>query len=276
MKTFQEESLVHLMDMHCHVDLYSDPPAIIQECENLGIRTIAVTTTPKAWPQNCAWTKDSKFVKPALGLHPQVISERADEIVIFEKYISEARYIGEIGLDASPAFKDSMPMQIKIFQRILKLCAEAGGKVLSIHAVRTVKETLELLERHFPKERGVAIFHWFSGTLSQAKKAIEQGCYFSINGRMLSSENQLKIISNIPINRILIETDGPFVKINGEPIRPIHAGNINLQLSRHLRLTEEKLKEHLNCNLKQLLNESLVSITDTTTKDLLDPQGTSS
>ncbi|WP_418027536.1 TatD family hydrolase [Paenibacillus sp. JJ1722] len=63
-----------------------------------------------------------------------------------------------------------------------------------------------------------AIFHWYSGSLSLLKKIVEAGYYFSINPAMIQSSNGCKIIEKIPRDRLLTETDGPFVKIEGKVI----------------------------------------------------------
>ncbi len=64
---------IPLVDYHCHLDLYPDFEKLIAECEKKEIYTLTVTTTPRAWPKNLALTKNLKFVRPALGLHPQLV-----------------------------------------------------------------------------------------------------------------------------------------------------------------------------------------------------------
>jgi TatD DNase family protein len=92
------------VDFHCHLDLYPDHIALIDECDREEIATLTVTTTPKAWGKNRSWAKHAKHVRVALGLHPQVVADRADEVTLFERLLCEARYVGEVGLDAGPKF----------------------------------------------------------------------------------------------------------------------------------------------------------------------------
>jgi TatD DNase family protein len=94
------------------------------------VATLAVTTTPKAWQRNCELALNSSFVRVGLGLHPQLVSEREDEVVLLERYLSSARYVGEIGLDAGPRFYHSFEAQERVFSRILQACAEQGTKYL--------------------------------------------------------------------------------------------------------------------------------------------------
>ncbi len=96
--------------------------------------------------------------------------------------------------------------------------AREEEKIPSIHSVRAVKPVLDLLEQHFPRNRGTAVLHWFSGSVSQARRATALGCYFSVNERMLASLNGKRILHEIPDDRLLTETDGPFVERDGQPI----------------------------------------------------------
>ncbi|WP_292442361.1 TatD family hydrolase [Mesorhizobium sp.] len=118
------------VDFQCHVDLCKDHVALIAECDRERVMTLAVTTTPKAWPRNRELAAKSAHVRIALGLHPQLVAERENELPIFERYLSDARYVGEIGLDAGPRFYR------RVFERILRACAEQGGKILTVHSVR--------------------------------------------------------------------------------------------------------------------------------------------
>ena len=69
-----------LFDTHCHVDLYPDPVGLVREAERRGIYTIAVTNTPSVFPATAAIVKGCRYVRPALGLHPQLAAERRGEL----------------------------------------------------------------------------------------------------------------------------------------------------------------------------------------------------
>jgi TatD DNase family protein len=75
-----------LVDFHCHLDLFPDPVSAISDAEAAGIYTLTVTTTPRAWPRNHDLTHKTRYVRAALGLHPQLIAEHSAEIEIWEKY----------------------------------------------------------------------------------------------------------------------------------------------------------------------------------------------
>ena len=206
------------VDFHTHLDLYPDLSAAIAACDRQRTATLTVTTTPKAFVRNRELADVSEFVRVGLGLHPQLVAERSEEIALFEKLLPQSRYVGEVGLDAGPRHYRSLELQKSIFERILRLCACEGGKILSIHSVRAAKLVLDLLEKNLPSHRGTVVLHWFSGNVSEARRGIALGCYFSVNERMLASLNGRRILCEIPEGRLLTETDGPFVKRGGKPI----------------------------------------------------------
>ncbi|MFN0011726.1 MAG: Qat anti-phage system TatD family nuclease QatD [Phycisphaerales bacterium] len=243
-----------LIDFHCHIDLYPDPPAVIAECDQQRICTLAVTTTPKAWPQNRQWTMRSHFVRPALGIHPQLVGERASEISVFEQHLPEARFIGEVGLDASPRYVSSLVLQEEVFIRVLQACAAHGGKVISIHSVRSAGRVLKLLERHLPPGRGKTVLHWFSGSTSEAKRAVALGCFFSINAQMFRTRGT-EIVAVIPADRLLTETDGPFTAEGDAPARPIHVQSALTVLATSRQWSLELARRQLRSNLRDLVGE---------------------
>ena len=190
------------VDFHCHLDLYPDHAQLIAECDREGVATLAVTTTPKAWSRNREMVAGTNHVRVALGLHPQLVSERERELGLFEKLLPEAKYVGEIGLDAGPRFYKSFEAQERVFERILRMCAEQGNKVLTIHSVRTVSKILQHLEKSLPIDRGQVVLHWFTGSAAEARRAIERGCFFSINSEMLKSAKQRDLVELLPADRL--------------------------------------------------------------------------
>lgn len=207
-------------DLHCHVDLYPDPTAIIETCERQQIFTLAVTTTPRAWRKNQRWTEKSDYVYAALGLHPELAGDRHREIVLLEQYMQESRIIGEIGLDGSPRHSRSWSAQMDVFVRSLKCAQCLGGRVVSIHSRGAATEVVKCLEEHTTPDRVLPILHWFSGPIGTGHRAVSLGGYFSINGRMLDHEKGLALVRSLPEDRLLTETDGPFTSMgdrNSEP-----------------------------------------------------------
>ena len=207
-------------DFHCHVDLFPDPAALIAECDRHRIVTLAVTTTPKAWTQNRRWMANSRFVLPALGLHPELAGERHGEIALLEELMEDTPFVGEIGLDGSPQHRQTWNVQKQVFTRALQTAQRLGGRALSIHSRRAAREVLACLGATTTSERVLPILHWFSDSVSIAKMAAEQGCYFSINHRMLAADSATALIRNLPSDRLLTETDAPFTEIDGRKAEP--------------------------------------------------------
>jgi TatD DNase family protein len=248
-----------LVDFHCHLDLYPDPPAAISECERLGIYTLAVTTTPKAWPHNQKMAQGTRYVRVALGLHPQLVAERGNELALWEEYLPQARYVGEVGLDAGPRFYRSLDQQKFVFKRVLQLCARAGGKILTVHSVRAVGAVLNMIETNLPPARGCVVLHWFTGSHAEARRAIELGCYFSINSAMLQKERNRELFAGLPIERLLTETDGPFTQFEGRPSKPSDISTTVSELARVRDSKPSEIATAIRMNLRELLSKQETS-----------------
>lgn len=248
------QSAPRWVDFHCHVDLYEDHAAVIAECDRERVATLAVTTTPKAWPRNRELAARSAHVRIALGLHPQLVADRENELPLFERYLPDARYVGEIGLDAGPRFYRSFPAQERVFERVLSACAEQGGKILTVHSIRTTSKVLNHIERSLPQDRGRVVLHWFTGTAAEAKRAVALGCYFSINAEMLRSPKHRNLVGSLPLDRLVTETDGPFVERDGRPLRPRDVRHTVGELAMVRNLSLESTEGAILQNLRRLVS----------------------
>lgn len=241
------------VDFHCHLDLYPNHEAAIARAEAARIYTLSVTTTPRAWPRNHELTRDTRYVRAALGLHPQLVAERFDELPLWERYLPETRYVGEVGLDAGPRFYKLLEAQRQVFRTVLEKCAEAGGKILSVHSVRSVPAVLDMIERHLPRDRGIVVLHWFTGSKSEARRAAALGCYFSVNAELVRSDRGRALVADMPTDRILTETDGPFTKIDGHPAEPSDMHVTNDVIARVLNVPSHEFARTVQVNLQALL-----------------------
>lgn len=242
-----------LVDFHCHLDLYPDHRAAVQEAEEAGVFTLAVTTTPRAWPRNHELAQATRHVRAALGIHPQLVGERPSELALWDAYLTETRYIGEVGLDAGPRFFKSFDLQKQVFEHVLRRCAEAGNKVISVHSVRAAKSVLDHIEAYLPPSQGKIVLHWFTGTKVEAKRAIEMGCYFSVNAAMFSNERHISMISALPLERLLTETDGPFTQTGERPSKPSDVLVVVEALGRLHGLSSLDVMANIKANLRGLL-----------------------
>ncbi len=219
-----------MIDFHCHLDLYPDHESVIEQCDSAGIYVLSMTTTPKAWAKSNSLVKGRKKIRTALGLHPELAHERLEELSLFDYLINETKYVGEIGLDGSTNQKQHAAAQIHVFEHILKTSSVAGGKILSVHSRRAVDDVLKMLGQ-FP-DAGIPVLHWFTGTKHQLEKAIKQGCWFSVGPAMLKSKKGRELVSLMPRNKILPETDGPFVRVKGKETTPLDSSLVISDLSK--------------------------------------------
>ena len=242
---------MELYDLHCHIDLMPSMVGFACEAAKASIGILAVTTTPKAYEKEVTALRRFENIKVGLGLHPQLVSERYFELTLVEKFMSTADYIGEIGLDFNSQFYSSKEKQVDVFETIIKWCSQNGGKVISIHSIRSDKTVLDVLEKCGCAEINSCILHWFSGSQKQLRRAAEMGCYFSVNGASLKSVNGQKLIKNIPPENLLVETDAPFTN----DIR-------NIQ-----RLKTELIE--IETSLTALFGKNILDIIHTNSKTLL-------
>lgn len=194
----------HLYDTHFHLDLQTSPKASIQEIEEHGIYTIAVTNLPDLFSKESGEIA-SKYIRFALGFHPELVHEYKGQIPLMWDLLSSTRYIGEVGLDfVDITHKDE---QIAFFSELVERC-RYDNKIITIHSRKAVRQVLDIIGTNF---RFKPILHWFTGNKTELVDAVERGCYISINLAMLKTKKFQSLLSLIPEERILLETDSPFV-----------------------------------------------------------------
>ena len=241
-----------MMDLHCHVDLYPDHDEILSDIKNSGYYVLSVTTVPSAFKGTVALTESLTNCRTALGLHPQLAHRRLNELSLFDSLCADTRYIGEVGLDGSKGYAEHIETQQLVFKHILNKCCEFDDKILTIHSLNAVDEVLELLSM-YPKS-GTPILHWFLATKKQVSNAVELGCYFSVGPAMINSGRAKKIISWLPQNRVLLETDGPFAKTGGKPALPSDVVLVIRFLSELWGRTIEQVQDELKLTLKKIVS----------------------
>ncbi len=244
-----------MIDLHCHIDLYPDPAEVLAESVRRQCYVLlAVTTTPLAWNGNKLIINDAPQVQIGLGLHPELVSQRASEIDKFCELIDKAKFIGEIGLDGSRRLRPSLPLQKDVFRTILKSVANNGGRVMSIHSRGAATETLDELSRHVGSS--TPVLHWFSGTQRELQRAVEMGCWFSVGPAMLKGEKGRKLVERMPANRVLTETDGPFTRNGKEPFYPWDVIQAEADLGQIWRLDVSEARQRLRDSLRVLMENN--------------------
>ena len=234
-----------LFDMHCHLDRMANADEVAREAAANDMALFCTTVTPAD-----ALAARSRFgtppnVRVGVGLHPWWVTDgRCGEIEIEQaaQLAAASRFIGEVGLDFGSRHAANAQRQLDALEAIARACAghPVEGRVLSIHAVRSAGESLDVLERHGLTASAHCIFHWFSGTSDQLARALDAGCLFSISERMLATRRGREYARQIPLDRLLLETDLP-----EQLDKPCSADQIEASLMRtlhelaHIRGTDE-------------------------------------
>ena len=195
----------YIYDTHYHLDLQKDRFSAIREIEEKQIYTIAVTSLPDLYRREISEVS-SKYIRLALGFHPELVHEYKNQIPLMWDLLPSARYIGEVGLDFTD--KAHQKEQTDFFSELVERCRFDRNKIFTIHSRKAVGKVLEILGDNY---RFKAILHWFTGSKRELSEAVEKGCYFSINSAMVKSNRFLEMLPLIPSNRLLLETDSPFI-----------------------------------------------------------------
>lgn len=241
-----------LFDAHCHLDLMAHPDAVADEATALGLGLFDCGVDPRDFASAHGRTRRLPTVIKGIGLHPWWLADGRcgpAEVNLLCEVAAQERYIGEVGLDFSARFAGSEPLQIQALNRLCDALVQhpLTGRVISIHAVRSAGAVLDVLESHgllIPNPDSPAIiFHWFSGTSNELARARNANCYFSVNERMLATKRGREYARQIPLDRLLLETDAP-AEANTETSAR--------SLIRSLTWTSERIASLKNCAAKHI------------------------
>jgi len=246
-----------MIDFHTHLDLYPNALDILVKVNRVNRFTLAVTTSPRAWLASSKVFRDYKNIKVALGLHPEIVNEKFDELDILLNSISQAKFIGEVGLDCSSKFAKTLEKQELIFDSTIKMCQKVGGRIISIHSRGATLKVLSILQKY--PDCGTPILHWFSGSITELRRAVEMKCYFSVNPMMAKSKKGKNLITRIPHSLVLPESDGPFTNHNGKPIMPWEAMDVCPDLSEIWSVPQKDAENILIRNCEEILYNYNVS-----------------
>lgn len=207
-----------LFDAHCHLDLMARPDAVADEATTLGLSLFDCGVDPRDFARAKKRACNRSNIFAGIGLHPWWLADGrcgTAEINLLCEVAAQERLIGEVGLDFSARFAGSEPLQVQALDRLCDALEQhpLAGRVISIHAVRSTGTVLDALESYgllTPSPNSPAIiFHWFSGASNEFVRARNAGCYFSVNERMLATKRGREYARQIPLDRLLLETDAP-------------------------------------------------------------------
>lgn len=206
-----------LFDMHCHLGFADNARELAAALAVRGGGALSATVEPDEFVRMRDVLADEPAVRVGLGLHPWRLDEGRcgeEDVARCAGLAHKARFIAEIGLDFGKRRETSRDVQMDAFRRICAVAGEAGGKVLSLHAVGAAAEVLDVLEGTgcltFGGEGSCdCILHWYLGPSDQLQRAVRLGCFFSINPRMLQTKRGREYARILPADRLLLETDLP-------------------------------------------------------------------
>lgn len=203
----------NLFDMHCHLGFCEDAAQAARELAAAGVGAFSNTVTLAEFAAQQVALAGAANVRVGCGLHPWWVGEdAAADLDALCAAVERQRFVGEVGLDFSPARVATRQAQIAVLSQVADVCGRVGSKVVSLHAVRAVDDVLDVFEGvgALAEAAGNAcIIHWFSGTSDQLTRARRLGAFFSVNPRMLQSKRGRAYAQAMPGNRLLLETDLP-------------------------------------------------------------------
>ncbi len=208
-----------LIDTHTHpqIQQYADDrEEVIKRALDAGIGMICVGVDLETSQQAVELARQYEGIWSSVGLHP---NDNLDEVYDEAPYVELARRpkviaIGEIGLDYYRTTDESKKeFQRERFEKQLKL-AEQLQKPVIIHCRDAHEDMRKILGLH-PGMKGV--IHSFTGTLEDAKWYVGRGFFIGLNGIVTFTRQYDEIVRDIPLDKILLETDAPF--LTPEPYR---------------------------------------------------------
>jgi len=249
-----------LSDTHAHLTMpeYQDLNDVIQRAKDAGLAFIIdVGFDIESSKRSAALFADSDYVYSAVGIHPHDAKSFDEECYKeLRTLLSGPRVIavGEIGLDYH--YNLSTPdEQKRMFSKLLWTARDAGKPVI-FHGRESYHDMVDIVTTE-GKGKVSGVFHSFAGTLDELKWVLDCGFYVSVSGMLTfkKSQNIRDIASAAPIDRILIETDCPY--LTPEPNRgkrnePSYVRFVAEALAKVKGLTPEEVGERTTENAKKL------------------------
>jgi TatD DNase family protein len=281
-----------LLDSHTHIHfpVYdSDREAVIQRAQNNGVKMLCVGT--QSATSESAIELAEKYpedVWATVGFHPNHLSyawhydkkeqrEAVPENFDIEKLRNLARHpkvvaIGECGLDyyRLDTRDEKLEMRVKekqqeVFLKQAELAKELN-KALMIHC-RSSKNSddayfdiLEILKNKSLLSRVIAVMHFYVGGLKVTKQLIDAGFYFTFGGVITFAREYDEVIKYIPLDRILLETDAPYVApepYRGKRNEPSYITETAKKLAELKGVDFEKISEQTTANALQVFGVHL-------------------
>ncbi len=252
------------IDSHCHLTdkKYVGAKSVVENAEEAGVKIIV----DAGWSYQsaiCATENAEKFesVYCTVGIHPsESLIYTDDELLKLENRLSRKKClaVGEIGLDYHYDGTDK-PSQRELFEK--QICLADKHKLpFVVHSRDSSRDMLDVLKTNKNKLSNGFLMHCFSESAEQAKNYLDLGAYFSFGG-VITFKNCKKedIVRAIPTDRILLETDSPYLApepLRGSVNEPKNVVLIYEKTARILNLKSEVLQELIADNFFALFKKA--------------------
>ena len=254
-------SMTSFIDTHCHLDkLDSTPEEAIIEAKQAGVqRMVTVSVDEPSLDFVSSMVQQFPEVYGSVGFHPHDAAELTEDLEqkIRKLALEEKKLIaiGETGLDYHYMYS-SAEVQQQVFSKQLQLAVELNLPVI-MHSREAETDTLKILQEIPVPSLGVA--HSFTSSFEMAKTLIEMGWYIGINGIVTfkNAEDLREVVSWLPLDRLLLETDSPFLAptpFRGKPNKPAHIPTIATFIAELREISLEQLSEQTSANAQRLFN----------------------
>ncbi|WP_036464854.1 TatD family hydrolase [Mycoplasmopsis sturni] len=202
--------------------------------------------------------KKHSIVKAAIGIHPEDLQHEDDYKLVEELICPEIVGIGEIGLDYYYQEGPNRELQLKALENQLKLAQKHNLPVV-MH-IRDKEGSWEAYQDAFDllsKYKVRSMLHTFAGNLEWAQKFMQLDTYFSFSGVVTfgSSEETRKVIDFLPVERILTETDAPYLRVHpysGQKNEPNTVLFVAYYIAGLKKIGMDKFVDRVNRNLRNL------------------------
>lgn len=253
-----------LIDSHCHIidERFENVGLVIDESRVAGVESMIMPTGNLKEAIRAIEVAKKYNLFAMVGIHPESVEEvgNLEEMIKEERSLCEYNRdvvvgIGEIGLDFYfDKEKVTRQRQEEIFQKQLDLALELRLPVV-IHMREAEEEMLAILEKMETLPPGQ--FHCFAGSEHFLTYVIKRGFYVSFAGNITykSASNLRELVKKVPLTRLLLETDSPYLApepVRGSVNNPANVKIIAAFIANHLGLEPEKLAEITTNNTKCL------------------------
>jgi len=206
-----------MIDSHCHLDhepLFSNLDDIIQRSKNIGIKKLlTISTSVESFSKIKEIVKRDKIIFGTIGIHPHEVDKNQINSEFFIKNLDENEKIigvGETGLDFYYDNSDR-DKQIESFKIHIEAALKANIPII-IHSRNAEEKTFDVLNEYRDKKLKI-LMHCFTGSQKFAEKLLNFNSYFSASG-IITFKNSVDLQNTfkfLPNNRVLIETDSPYL-----------------------------------------------------------------